>query len=319
MSLDSHDLLILEILENDSRISLTDLGKKLGLSRFGVRDRIEKLFRDQVILGPTIVLNPPLVGLRRTVFFELKTNPHEPWLAALLGEMKSCDMLDGITGEYSLLGRFRIRGEEDFGQILKTIDKAMSKSFFKKYRVINTIRTFKESAVRFETKSRASNLDNIDRKILEILLDQTKLVRSPRPLSTIQIAKLLHNLGIQISQPAVSKRLTKLESKGVILRHTIIVDQAKLGIKAKLIVRIKVNPATCDTVAWDFLTPMKEITDLYRTGEDYGLLAIIRVSDISRYDSFLLKLYDSKDIMDTHTTLVLEERKKSPVPLGEDL
>jgi len=90
------------------------------------------------------------------------------------------------------------------------------------------------------------------------------------------------------------------------------VNQEKVGFKTKLVVRIKVNPASYGNVARDFLVPMAEITDLYRTGEDYGLLAIARVRDVSEYNAFLLGLYASKDTIDTHTTLVLEERKNHP-------
>ncbi|MFQ6094798.1 MAG: Lrp/AsnC family transcriptional regulator [Candidatus Bathyarchaeia archaeon] len=317
MTLDSYDLSILEVLQKDSRTSLTDVGKAVGLSRFAVRERIQRMFRDQMILGPTVVVNPPLVGIERTVFFELKTNPHEPWLAELLEGMSACDVLDGITGEYSLLGRFRIRNEEHLRQTLKRIDEVMSKSFFKKYRVISVINTFKESGVIFNKQVRTPNVDNIDLEILRILLNQPKYVKTPRPLSTTQLSRLLCNLGIQISQPAVFKRLARLESRGVILGHTIMVDHLKLGIRTKLMVRIKVNPASYDTVARDFLAPMKEITDLYRTGENYGLMAITRVSTVSKYNSFLLRLYTSEDVIDTYTILVLEERKKSPLPLGQ--
>jgi len=317
MTLDRYDLSLLEMLQKNSRMSLTSVGKMLGLSRFAVKARIEKLFRNQVILGSTIVVNPSLVGLRRTVFLELKTNPHEPWLAELLGEMSSCDTLDGITGEYSLLGRYRIISDEHFGQVLKRIDEAMSRSFFKKYHVVNVIHTFKESGVALERRERTLNLDNIDLEILKMLLNQTEYAKNPRPLSTTQISRLLRSLGINISQPAVFKRLMRLESGGVILKYTVIVDPAKLGIKTKLIVRFKVHPASYDTVARNFLAPINQITDLYRTGEDYGLLAIVRVKDVLQYNSLLLKLYASKDIIDTYTVLVLEERKKSPLPLIE--
>jgi len=315
MALDSYDLSLLRILQQDSRISLTDIGRRLGISRFVAKDKIERLFRDRVIFGSTIVVNPSLVGFRRTVFFELKTNPHEPWLAELLGEMRACDMLDGITGEYSLLGRFRFRGEEDFGQTLKRIDETMSRSSFKKYRVISVINTYKESGFPFGSKASTSDLDNADLEILKVLLNQTEQTKTARPLSTTEISKLLSNRGIRISQPAVFKRIMRLESNRVILGHTIMVDESKLGIKAKLIVRIKVNPASYEALVRDFLNSMKEITDLYRTGEDYGLLAVTRVGNVSQYNSFLLKLYNSKDIIDTYTILVLEERKRSLVPL----
>ena len=316
MSLDHYDSSILEILQKDSKVSLATAGEMLGLSRFAVKARLDKLFRNQVILGSTIVVNPFLMGIERTVFFELKTNPHEPWLAGLLEEMRSCDILNGITGEYSLLGRFKITSDEHFGQILKRIDEAMSKSFFKKYHLVNVIHTFKESGVPFDKETETLKLDNTDLKILEILLNQRKYAKTSRPLSTTQISRLLRNLGINISQPAVSKRLMQLEKRGVILKHTIMVNPMKLGTKIKLIVRIKVHPASYDHVARDFLAPMNEISDLYRTGEDYGLLAIAMVKDVSQYNSLLLKLYTSKDIIDTYTVLVLEERKPRP-PLIE--
>ena len=83
-------------------------------------------------------------------------------------------------------------------------------------------------------------------------------------------------------------------------------------------VRIKANPNVYDIVAQEFLASLAEISDLYRTGEEYGLLAILRVRSVSEYNSFLLRLYDSKDILDTNTTLVLEERKNSPLSFHSD-
>jgi DNA-binding Lrp family transcriptional regulator len=246
------------------------------------------------------------------VFFEFKTNPYEPWLAEFLEKMKECDMLNGITGEYSLLGRFRILDEEHFGRILRRIDEVMTKSFFKKYRVVNVISTSKESGVPFERKAIHLSSDDIDLMILRMLLNQPRYIQTPQPLSATQISRLLGDLGVKISQPSVFKRLKRLEDQGVILRYTILVNQEKMGFKTQLVVRIKVNPASYDNVARDFLVPVDAITDLYRTGEDYGLLAIIRVRDASEYNAFLLGLYASKDIIDTYTTLILEERKKHP-------
>jgi len=312
MALDRYDLSILEALQRDCRASLTDIGRGLGLSRFTVKDRIEKLFRGRFILGPTVVIDPSLVGFKRTVFFEFKTNPHEPWLAEFLEEIRECEMLDGITGEYSLLGKFRIADEEHFGRILRRIDEVMTKSFFKRYRVVNVISTFKELGVPFERKAVPLSLDNVDLMILRTLLNQTRYIKTPQPLSTTQISRLLNDLGVKISQPSVFKRLKRLRDQGVILRHTILVNQEKVGFKTKLVVRIKVNPASYDNVARDFLVSMDEITDLYRTGEDYGLLAILRVRDVSEYNAFLLGLYASESVIDTHTTLVLEERKNHP-------
>jgi DNA-binding Lrp family transcriptional regulator len=317
--MDKYDELILQVLIRDSRVSLTQIGQKTGLSRFAVRNRIDRLYESGAILGPTVIVNPRLVGINRTVFFELKTNPHEPWLAKMLEETSSCDLLDGIAGEFSLVGRFRLSDDEHFGKILKKVDEAMGGSYFKKYRVVNAIKIFKESGAVLQTdRRRPLRIDETDLRILRILLNQADLAKSPLPLSTVKLSKQLRDSGVEISQPAVFNRLSRLEEKGVILQHTVRVDYFKLGLRTKFVTRIKANPTVYDAVAQDYLAPMPEILDLYRTGEEYGLLATVRLRDVTEYNSFLLRLYDSEDVIDTHTTLVLEERKNSPISLRED-
>jgi Lrp/AsnC family leucine-responsive transcriptional regulator len=317
--LDEHDWLILQVLLKDNRTSLTEIGQKAELSRSAVKERVGRLFENGIILGPTIVVDPALVGISRTVFFELKTNPHEPWLARMLEETSSCDLLDGVAGEFSLLARFRLVDDEHFGRVLRRVDEAMGRSHFKKYRAVNAIRVFKESGVPLKTDAkRTVAVDATDLKILDILLNQVQYSKSPLPLSTIFISKQLRKFGVAMSQPAVFHRLARLETKKVILQHTLRIDYSKLGLHTKFIARIKANPNVYDSVAQQFLAPMPEISDLYRTGEEYGLLATVRVKDVSEYNSFLLRLYGSKGIMDTYTTAVLEERKSSPMPLATD-
>lgn len=317
--MDERDRSILQILLGDSRTSLTDIGKKIGLSRGAVKGRVERLFESGVILGSTIVVDPALVGINRIVFFELKTNPHEPWLAKMFDQTSSCDLLDGIAGEFSLLARFRLADDEHFSRVLRRVDEAMGRSHFKKYRVVNAIRVFKESGVALKAGvKRAATIDATDLKILHMLLDQVAYSKSPLPLSTVDVSKQLAKLGVIMSQPAVFHRLSRLEKANVILRHTLSVNYVRLGLQTKFIARIKVNPNLYDSVAQDFLAPMPEIFDLYRTGEEYGLLATVRVRDVSEYNLFLLRLYGSKGVMDTYTTAVLEERKNSPMSLLAD-
>jgi len=316
LGLDKYDLLILRLLRENCKASLNDLSRRVGLSRFAVKDRMERLFEERAILGFTVVLNPSLVGLERTIFFEFKTNPHEPWLAKLLEKTPTCDLLDGITGEYSLFGRFRMMNDQHFAGALRKIDEAISRSSFKKYRVVNAIRIFKEGGVPFVEKEGVVRLDEIDKKILEILLNQVNYVKAPRLVSTVELSDLLRDFGMEISQPAVFKRLMRLERDAVILRYVARVDQSWLGAKTKLIVRVKANPNAYNIVAQDFLASMPEVTDLYRTGEEYGLLAFVRVKDTAEFNSLLLRLYGSKDTLDTYTTLVLEERKNVPLSLS---
>lgn len=318
MAFDSHDTEIINMLVTDSRKSLTKIAEKIGLSRFAVKNRVTRLFKEGIMLGPTIVIDSSQVGFRRTVFFEFKTNPHEPWLAKLLEKTKSCDLLYGITGDYSLFARFRLADDEHFASVLKKIDDAMAKSAFKKYRAVNAIRTFKEAGFPMKTAGKGLKLDEIDRQMLEILFNQSEFVDSPLPVTTVELTRLLRKSGLKISQPTIFQRLAKLAKNGVIIGNTVRVDWNRLGWKTWAVVHIKADPSMYAYVAEKHLSSMNEITDLYRTGEEYGLLAIIRVRDLAEYNAFLLRLYDSKDIIDTYTTLVLEQRKNSPLSLEKD-
>lgn len=318
MAVNFQDTKILNMLLVGSRKPLTEIAEKVGLSRFAVKKRIEKLFKEDILLGPTVIVNSSLAGFRRTVFFEFKTNPHEPWLAKLLEKTSSCDLLDGITGDYSLFARFRLIDDEHFNSALKKIDDAMAKSVFKKYRAVNAIYTFKESGSVIKTVRKNLKLDETDFKILDILLNQMEFVNTPLPVTTVQLTGLLRKFGFKVSQPTVFQRLARLEKNSVIVRNTVRINWDRLGWKTGAIVRIKADPRMYDYVAEKYLASMSEITDLYRTGEEYGLLAIIRVRDLAEYNAFLLRLYDSKDVIDTYTTLVLEQRKNSPLSLKKD-
>jgi DNA-binding Lrp family transcriptional regulator len=53
---------------------------------------------------------------------------------------------------------------------------------------------------------------------------------------------------------------------------------------------------------------MKEITHLYRVGEQFGIFAIVRVKEIKDYAQFIKTLYKTGEIEDTFTNFVLDER-----------
>ncbi|WP_089967540.1 Lrp/AsnC family transcriptional regulator [Lihuaxuella thermophila] len=75
MELDEIDRKILEALHENARISYTDLGKKIGLSRVAVQARISALMEAGVIERFTVVINPVKVGIRVSAFFNVDIEP----------------------------------------------------------------------------------------------------------------------------------------------------------------------------------------------------------------------------------------------------
>ena len=247
---------------------------------------------------------------------EIKTNPKEPDLVKRLLEIPQLRMLDGIIGDFSLFALFIFKSPEEYYQILNTIDKIMAKSYFKKYQIIETIKVFKTNGISLR-KSKMTlkeelldklscEIDNIDYEILSILRDGQGL----KPISTYEIRKLFkEQLKTEISQSTIHNRIKKLEIQGAILNYTVNFCPKKIGFKGKYLLRIKPkDPSKYNELALK-LDMNKNITDLFRIGEQYGLFAIVRVKKIEEYATFIRDLYSSEEIEDTYTNFVLDELK----------
>lgn len=75
MELDDVDRQILEALHDNARMSYTELGKQIGLSRVAVQNRIQALQEAGVIERFTVVINPAKVGIQVSAFFNVDIEP----------------------------------------------------------------------------------------------------------------------------------------------------------------------------------------------------------------------------------------------------
>ena len=306
--LDPLDVKIVKSLEREG-FQKQKVADQIGLSRFTISKRIKILFHKGIIKGGQIILNPLAQRGSRITLSEFKTNPHEPWIARSLSNDKSCDVLYGITGDYSLFARFKLHDEVEFNQFLQRMDSMMSNTLFKKYHFIHVIECFKENRVILD-KIRAYNhkLDKTDHIILLILQNQKLYVSKPRPMTSMDVSRVLTQMNIPLSQPAVFRRIKRLKRIKVILKENRDIDYHKLGFQTRFIMKVKVNPSVYSSLAREKLALMKEITDLYRTNEDYGLLALVLVRNVNSYNKFLTQLYNTTNVIDTYSTLVLENQ-----------
>ena len=70
--LDGFDLSILSVLSEDGRISVTDLAKRIGLSKSPTQARLRRLEKEGVILGYKALLDPIRLGLDHVAFVEVR-------------------------------------------------------------------------------------------------------------------------------------------------------------------------------------------------------------------------------------------------------
>lgn len=72
--IDALDVEILNILQNNGRISNADISRKVGKAPSAVLERVRKLERRGFIQGFEAVVNPKLVGLGLTAFIQVYTD-----------------------------------------------------------------------------------------------------------------------------------------------------------------------------------------------------------------------------------------------------
>ncbi|WP_186577061.1 Lrp/AsnC family transcriptional regulator [Aquibacillus kalidii] len=75
MEIDQIDKQILQLLTEDGRLSYTDIGKQLNLSRVAVRARVNQLMEAGIIEKFTCVVNSEKAGKNVSAFFEVDCEP----------------------------------------------------------------------------------------------------------------------------------------------------------------------------------------------------------------------------------------------------
>ncbi len=99
LTLDERDKQILSLLHEDGRMSYTDLGKQVGLSRVAVQARMQQLIEAGVIERFTTVINPAKIGIHVSVFFNVEVEPKFLEAVALQLEQETA-----VTSLYHMTG-----------------------------------------------------------------------------------------------------------------------------------------------------------------------------------------------------------------------
>ena len=122
-SFDKHDLAILRILLADSRTSLQDIGKAVGLSTTSCWNRIKRMSDAGAIERYTVKVNLAKIGYQDTVIVQVTLESHsEETLYEFGRALQSIpEVLEAflISGDYDYFVRIAVRDTRDYERLLR--------------------------------------------------------------------------------------------------------------------------------------------------------------------------------------------------------
>lgn len=99
--LDELDQKIVRLLIENARVSYSDLGDKIGLSRVAVKARIQALERRGIIEEYTTVITPQKISGAVSCYFEIETTP---------GSLS--EVIDILNGDDTVTQIYRVTGRD---------------------------------------------------------------------------------------------------------------------------------------------------------------------------------------------------------------
>ena len=127
--IDRTDRKILDLLQRQGRISMTELAEQVGLSASPCTERVRRMEREGVITGYHARVSPEALGKTLLVFVEIKLaaksgDVFEQVRRELLHmpEVMECHL---VSGDFDYLVKFRLKGMGEYRHLLGNILKKL--------------------------------------------------------------------------------------------------------------------------------------------------------------------------------------------------
>ena len=119
---DRFDRALLTALAEDGRMTVTDLAKRIGLSKSPTQARLKRLENKGVILGYRALIDPIRMGLDHVAFVEVRlTDTREKALDAFnqaVARISEIEQAHLIAGNFDYLMKIRTKSMKDYRRVL---------------------------------------------------------------------------------------------------------------------------------------------------------------------------------------------------------
>ncbi len=119
--IDEIDLKILNIIQNDARMSNASIARRLDMAPSGILERIRKLKKQGVIIDYITRINPEIVDAGLLAFVFIKTNEkRDRWdVSAILAEIPEVLEVHDIAGEDCYFVKLRTKDTDTLYNLLR--------------------------------------------------------------------------------------------------------------------------------------------------------------------------------------------------------
>jgi len=124
--IDDTDLEIIELLRSDARRTLADIAERVSLSAPAVKRRVDRLEREGVIMGYTVLVDHAMLGQPLQAFTELRFagNSTVDEIAAIAQDIPEVQTIFTTAGDPDALAWIRVRDVEDLKRVIDLLRRS---------------------------------------------------------------------------------------------------------------------------------------------------------------------------------------------------
>jgi len=117
--LDDGNVQLLKELQQDPRLTMSELGRRVGMSAPAVTERVRRMEEAGIILGYRLDINPAPLGLPITIYIRIRPSPGQlPKVAELARQIPEVVECYRITGEDCFILKAYIPAMDQLDRIL---------------------------------------------------------------------------------------------------------------------------------------------------------------------------------------------------------